>query len=137
MSKQNPEVAEQEFFNSLVEADQETLDRVLADDFLLIDVLTGSEVPKTALLAAVEDGLQFEEINQIEFETRVYGPVAIITGQTKMSGSFNGPRFELNSRYTHVFVAQGNSWRLVSAQGTQILEPPAGPTLHGDETRNW
>ena len=136
MSKQIPEVAEQEFFTALVEADKTALDRLLADDFVLIDVLTGSEVPKSALLEAVEDGLQFEEINQIDFDTRVYGSVAIITGQTKMSGSFNGPRFELNSRYTHVFVAQGNGWRLVSAQGTQISAPPAGPTLQGDEVRN-
>ena len=131
MSKQIPEVAEQEFFTALVEADKTALDRLLADDFVLIDVLTGSEVPKSALLSAVADGLQFEEINQIEFDTRVYGSVAIITGQTKMSGSYNGPRFDIDSRYTHVFVEQGNGWRLVAAQGTQILAPPAMPTLQG------
>lgn len=126
MSKLNPEVADQEFFKALIEADQEALDRLLADDFVLIDVLTGSEVSKAALLEIVAaGGLRFEEVNQINFRVRVYGVVAVITGQTVISGGFNGRRFEVDSRYTHVFEEQYGGWRMVAAQGTQIVTPPA------------
>jgi hypothetical protein len=39
-----------------------------------------------------------------------------------MSGMFDGSAFAAASRYTHVFIEQANGWRLVSAQGTQIVE---------------
>ena len=41
MSKQSPKAVEQEFFTSLIEADAGRLGELLADDFLLIDVMTG------------------------------------------------------------------------------------------------
>ena len=125
MSKQNPERADQEFFTALIEGDQAALNRILADDFQLIDVMTGSTVSKAALREILgERGLRFDEINRIDYRVRIYGSTAIITGQTRMVGSFNGQRFELDSRYTHVFVEQGNGWRMVAAQGTQIIERP-------------
>jgi hypothetical protein len=36
----------------------------------------------------------------------------------------NGRRFELGSRYTHVFEKHLGVWRMVVAQGTQIGAPP-------------
>ena len=35
-----------------------------------------------------------------------------------MNGQFNGERFTLNSRYTHVYVEHHGRWQLV-AQGTR------------------
>lgn len=123
MSKQNPEKVEQEFFTALVGADHEALNRLLSDDFQLIDVMTGSVVSKAAFREILgESGLRFDEINRIDYQVRIYGSTAIITGQTEMFGHFNGRRFEMASRYTHVLVEQGNGWRLVAAQGTQIIE---------------
>lgn len=110
MSKQNPEIAEQEFFKALVEANQETLDGLLADDFVLVDVLTGSEVSKAALLEIVgARGVRFGVIDRINFRVRLYGAVAVITGQTAVSGDFNNQRFEVDSRYTHVFHKIGRA----------------------------
>jgi hypothetical protein len=39
-----------------------------------------------------------------------------------MSGSFDGASFTASSRYTHVLVEGGAGWRLVAAQGTQIID---------------
>jgi len=126
MSKQMPEAAEREFFRAMVEADKHSLDRLLADDFVLIDVMTASEVSKAAFLEVIADcRLRLDVVDRIDCRVRTFGEVAVITGQTEMSGSFNGRAFELNSRYTHVLVAHGNSWRMVSAQGTQIVARPA------------
>jgi ketosteroid isomerase-like protein len=122
MNKENPEVTEQEFFEALIEADQAALDRLLADDFLLIDVLTGSEVSKSALIEIVgARALRFEEIDRINLRVRFYGAVAVITGQTAVIGDFNGRRFEVESRYTHVLTEQLGNWRMVAAQGTQVV----------------
>lgn len=126
MSRQNPEAVEQAFFTALIEADADRLDELLANDFLLIDVMTGSEVSKAALLEAVRAGLlRFDEINCIECRVRRYGVTAVITGRTRMRGAFAGQSFGADSRYTHVFVSEGEHWRLVTAQGTQIT-PASG-----------
>ena len=119
--KLNPQAAEQQFFNSLIGGDVGALDRILSDDFLLIDVMTGSEVRKPDLLAVLRSGqLKFEAIEPIESQVRHYGFTAVITGRTEMSGRFGETPFKASSRYTHVFVKDQDQWRLVSAQGTQI-----------------
>jgi ketosteroid isomerase-like protein len=124
MREQNPEEVEQEFFTALVDADHEVLDRLLAKDFLLIDVLTGSEVSKAEFLEiVVAGGLTFEEVTRIDFRVRISGSVAIITGQSEIIGGLNGQRFELESRYTHLFEKHLEGWRMVLAQGTQIVAP--------------
>ena len=124
MSSQNPEAAEQEFFTGLMEANRDALAFVLADDFVLIDVMTGSEVPKSALLDVVGGGvLKFESIDRVEYRVRTYGPTAVITGRTEMKGFYDGLAFQTSSRYTHVFVDDGERWRMVAAQGTRIAPP--------------
>ena len=126
MSKQSAEAADQEFFTALIEADVATLGKVLTDDFLLIDVMTGSEVPKSALLEVVGgEQLRFERIDRVEHRVREYATTAVITGRTEMQGRFGDEAFHVQSRYTHVFVDDGERWRMVSAQGTQIVPTPA------------
>ena len=105
MNKHSPEAVEQEFFTALIKGDVAALDRVLADDFLLIDVMTGSQVPKTALLEVVGGGqLRFERIDRGEHRVRLYATTAVITGRTEMQGRFGDQTFHTRSRYTHVFV---------------------------------
>ena len=117
----DPVTAEQQFFSALTSADLNTLEHLLARDFLLIDVMSGSEVTKTALMDVLRSGmLKFEVILPLEKRVRLYETTAIVTGRTQMNGQFNGERFTLNSRYTHVYVEHHGRWQLVSAHGTQI-----------------
>jgi hypothetical protein len=125
----DPLTAERNFFTALVEGSVEDLDRVLADDFILIEVMGGSEITKSSLLAAIGSGqLKFEAIEPADSRLRVYQSTAVITGRTQMKGRFGEAPFTASSRYTHVFVEQDGRWRIVSAQGTQIaaqLNQPA------------
>lgn len=125
MREQTPDSADQEFFTALTEANVGVLNRVLADDFVLIDVMSGSEVPKATLLNVVSSGqLKFETIERVEYRVRVYGITAVVIGRTEMGGHYNGQPFRVSSRYTHVFVDDSGHWRLVAAQGTQIAPLP-------------
>ena len=117
--------AEDRFFEALLLGDRSRLEQVLAEDFLLIDVLTGSEVPREALLEVVGSRqLVFEAIARIEARVRSYDGTAIVTGQTHMKGNYGGASFNPHSRYTHVYVRGANGWRLVTAQGTPIAPTP-------------
>ena len=121
--EEEPMAAERAFFKALVEANPEDLDRILADDFLLIDVMGGSEITKDALMAILGSGqLKFESIEPSEPRIRLYQTTAVITGLTRMSGRFGETPFMVRSRYTHVYVEQHGRWRLVSAQGTQVAQ---------------
>ena len=119
--EQGPLAAERRFFAALVQGNVDDLEDVLADDFLLIDVMSGSEVPRAAMLDVLRSGqLRFQSIEPAEARVRRYGEAAVITGRTEMRMSFGGQAIETRSRYTHVFVEQQGRWRLVAAQGTQI-----------------
>jgi ketosteroid isomerase-like protein len=117
----DPLAVDHQFFGALLTADLESLEEIVADDFVLIDVMSGSEVSKEALVAAIGSGqLKFDAIKPIDARVRRYGTAAVITGHTRMSGKFEGSPFAADSRYTHVYIEAQGRWRLVSAQGTQI-----------------
>ena len=118
--------ADASFFGALLDQDLKALDALLADDFLIVAVGSGMVHPRAEFLAAVENGLvDFRAIDVDPSETvvRQYGTVAIVLGRTRMTIAGPGtPTLETASRYSHVFAADGEEWRLVSAQGTTINE---------------
>jgi len=120
--KLDPLAADRAFFAALISANLDSLDSLLIDDFLLIDVLNGAEVTKPMLLAAVGSSqVKFDAIEAVESRLRMFASTtAVVTGRTEMRGRMGEAAFTASSRYTHVFVAQDGYWALASAQGTQI-----------------
>jgi ketosteroid isomerase-like protein len=113
--------AEERFFAALNEADVGTLEDVMAEECVLIDVMTGSEVARAEFIGLVGSGrLVFERIERIGARVRLYGGTAIVTGQTRMSGRFDKQTFLVRSRYTHVYAEDRGRFRLVNAQGTPV-----------------
>jgi ketosteroid isomerase-like protein len=122
-TEQDPAAVDRQFFVWLTEANVRAVDRLLTDDFLLIDVMRGGEIPKSALLAAMQSGdLKFESIEPADVRLRSYPGTAIVTGRTKMRMKFQETRAEAHSRYTHVYVMVDGQWRLAAGQGTPIAE---------------
>ncbi len=79
----DPLATERQFFSTLLEAKLESLDQVLVDDFLRIDV-SGSEISKPALLGAVGSGqLKFEAIEVVESRVWLYSGTAVSTDARK------------------------------------------------------
>jgi ketosteroid isomerase-like protein len=118
-----PLATEHRFFRALAQGDSAELDRIMADDCVMIDLMRGAETPKAMLIQAVAGGLaKFGEITPIEARVRRYGNAAVVTGRTEMRVLMGDTPFAASSRYTHVYIEDGGHWRLVSAQGTQITE---------------
>jgi len=118
------ELAEDRFFAALLAGDAEGLEELLSDDFLIVDVMSGSVAGRAPFIAALRDGsLKFDAVTLVERDTRRRGDTAIIVGRTQMAGSFAGASFAAASRYTHVLLLeQDDCWRLVTAQGTRIVD---------------
>jgi hypothetical protein len=116
-----PKEFDQQFFSALIRSDLAALDRILTNDFVLIDVIRGSEVSKSVLLSVIQSGqLRFETIASSDIRVRLYDRTAIINGRTQMHGCFGDAPFTVQSRYTHVYIQDQVQWRLASAQGTPI-----------------
>jgi ketosteroid isomerase-like protein len=124
VSATDAELAEDQFFDALATSDVERVDQLLAQDFLIVDVISGRVVDRAAFIAALRDRLlAFERVDLVERRTRHYGETAVIVGRTEMAGSLDAARFAVASRYTHVLVRERDGrWRLVSGQGTRIVD---------------
>jgi hypothetical protein len=120
--KLDPLVTERAFFSALLSRNIDSLDAILTDDFVMVDLMAGSEITKPMLLAAVGSSqVKFEAIDPVESKVRIYSTdTAIVVGRTEMRYRAGESSFSFSSRYTHVFVLQDGGWQLASAQGTQI-----------------
>jgi ketosteroid isomerase-like protein len=122
-AREDVSAAENRFFAALLGADGGALDALLTEDFVLIDVMTGSEIAGPVLREVVAGGqLVFQSIERIDSRIRAYGSAAVVTGQTRMRGRYQQQPWSAHSRYTHVYVRGGDGWRIASAQGTPIAE---------------
>jgi ketosteroid isomerase-like protein len=120
-TQSDPASVDRRFFSALIAGDTETLEQIIADDFILVDIMSGGEVDRPALLNVMASGqLRFHKIDLVESRVRHYASTAIVNGRTEMSGQFGDTPFAAGSRYTHVYVQLDNRWRLVAAQGTRI-----------------
>jgi ketosteroid isomerase-like protein len=117
--------AEDRFFAALLEGDGNVLRALLTPDFVLVDVMTGSEIPGSVLAELVGGGLLvFEAVERIDARVRGYGSAAVVTGQTRMRGRYQEQSWSTHSRYTHIYVQGDTGWHLASAQGTPIAAAP-------------
>jgi pimeloyl-ACP methyl ester carboxylesterase len=117
--------ADRAFFAALLAGDATALDTQLADDFVIVDVAAGGVTEREDFIGAVAAGaVHFDAIDtdSSEAQVRFAGDAAIIVGRTTMRLRLPGAdnAVTVRSRYTHVFRGDGATWRLVSAQGTEI-----------------
>src|SRR6266581_3784296 len=99
VAQADPLSADDQFFAALLGVNRDALDQLLAPDFLLIDVMTGSEILRAPFLDLVGSGqLVFDAIDPADRRVRRYQDVAVITGRTHMRGRFGGAPFAASSR---------------------------------------
>ena len=105
-----------------VAGDHAFIDAVLSDDWSVIDptgrILTKAEVLKEAFTG--ERTITEGKIDQVK--VREFGDWAVVTGRTRMSGSYQGEELTVALRFTDVFVRSSGEWQCVSSQGTFITE---------------
>jgi ribosomal protein S18 acetylase RimI-like enzyme len=121
---------DESFFTALLAADHDLLGTILADDFVIIDVLSGQVGQRKELLGAISSGqLRFAEVTRHPEErwVRLRDSAAVVTGRTRMVMRYRGDEVTVHSRYTHAYARENGRWRLMSAQGT----PTSAPRISG------
>ena len=113
---------EEQLAAAWVNGDQQFIERILSDDWSVIDptgrVLTKAEVLQEAFTG--ERTITEGKIDQVN--VRDFGEWAIVTGRTRMSGSYQGEQMTVVLRFTDVFVRTSGEWKCIASQGTFIAE---------------
>ncbi len=105
--------------------DATALEQVLAEDFILVDVLNCGVVPRAGLLEALRAGdLVFMSVARDEADVliRHRSGLAVVIGRTHMVMRYLGVQTATGSRSTHMYVHDGQCWRLLTAQGTALSD---------------
>jgi ketosteroid isomerase-like protein len=119
-------------------ADADTLEQLLADDFVGVGPL-GFTLPKQAWLDRHRSGdMRYETYGLDEVDTRARdGSVAVVTARQRARGSYRGQPTPEELRATVVLVPARDRWQLLGVHlsliaGTPGAPPP--PVAPGDRT---
>ena len=112
---------------AIVRKDEKAIAGNMAEDFRLIDGYGNLETRKSFVAGIVDPKLTINPYTVEEFDVRLYGDTALLSGRTHMTGTYDGKAFESNYRYIDIYVRRGGTWKIVSVQVTKFPPPkPAG-----------
>jgi ketosteroid isomerase-like protein len=117
----------QSFSDAFVEADAETLETLLTDDYIHTNT-GGGVLDKTEWLAWIRTRqadlaagtIRIDRYIHDEVRIRTYGHMAVVTGLNTTEGVREGEPFRSRLRFTHVWVKQGNQWRRAAFHDTRV-----------------
>ena len=105
---------------AIINKDQKAIEGNLSDSFMQIGS-DGAKADKPAFVSALMDPrLSIAPYTVEDFQIRVFGNTALLTGTTDMHGSWDGKAFKSHYRYTDVYVREHGKWRVVNVQTTPI-----------------
>ena len=111
---------------AIVRKDETAVAANMAEDFRQIDGAGNLETKKSFVAGIVDPKLTIDPYTVEDFEIRLYGDTALLSGRTHMTGKYDGKPFTSNYRYIDIYVRRAGIWKIVSVQITK-LPPPAAP----------
>lgn len=110
-----------EYQAAVMKNDQATMDRILADDFVLVTGV-GKTYSKAELLKEARDKTSvYERQDDSERKVRVWGNTAIVTALLWAKGTSEGKDFDYKLWFSDTYVKTPTGWRYVFAQASTRL----------------
>jgi ketosteroid isomerase-like protein len=101
--------------------DRETIDRILAPDWSVINALGQVQTKEQVMREAFQSGtLKVRSARIDEIKVRLFGNTAVVTGHSVSEGSYAGKPFGANLRFTDVFVKRKQGWQAVASHASAI-----------------
>jgi ketosteroid isomerase-like protein len=113
---------------AIVRKDRGAIEANMADDFRQIDRAGNVETKKSFVDGLLSPDLEIDPYAVEEFDVRLYGDTALLSGRTRMTGRYQGKPFASHYRYIDVYVRRGDAWRVVSVQISPIPSPAPTPS---------
>ncbi|MEJ5999899.1 nuclear transport factor 2 family protein [Paucibacter soli] len=110
---------------AIVRQDRAAIEANMAEDFRQIDADAEIETKTSFVDGLMSPKLHIQPYQVEDFEIRLYGDTALLSGRTRMQGSYDGKPFASHYRYIDVYVRRGGRWQIVSVQITRVASPAA------------
>lgn len=105
---------------AIVAKDRAAIEANMADDFRQIDGAGNVEDKASFVEGLLEPELQIDPYTVEDFDIRLYGDVALLSGRTRMTGRHEGKPFSSHYRYIDVYVRRAGAWKIVSVQISRL-----------------
>ena len=100
--------------------DAATMDRILADDFVLVTG-RGKTYNKTDLLKSAKGATVYEHQEDTDQTVRVWGDTAVVTALLWVKGTDSGKPFDYKLWFSDTYVRTAKGWRYVFGQASLPL----------------
>jgi ketosteroid isomerase-like protein len=105
---------------AIVRKDRAAIEGNMAEDFRQIDGAGNVETKTSFVTGLVSADLEIDPYSVEDFDVRVYGDVALLSGRTRMTGRYQGKPFASHYRYIDIYVRRAGEWKIVSVQISRI-----------------
>jgi len=106
-----------------VNGDRAALERLVADDYVLVNG-AGAVQSKAQLIADyVAPGFKLDPFTIEAPVEKVLGDTALLGGRVNLTGTDSGQRFALAVRFIDTWAKRDGQWRVVYSQVTRVVKP--------------
>jgi uncharacterized protein (TIGR02246 family) len=106
------------WIEALKRNDMTALNRIIAEDFMLVEV-NGNFLNREQDLEAVKTGdLKFQSMKTEDVKVFVYGETAIVTGRGVYEITYKGKASTIRERFFDVFQKRKGQWRVIASRPT-------------------
>ena len=105
---------------AIIRKDRAAIESNMAEDFRQIDGAGNVETRASFVDGLMTPDLVLDPYTVEEFEVRLYGDVALLSGRTKMTGRYKNQAFTSHYRYIDIYVRRDGEWKIVSVQISKI-----------------
>jgi ketosteroid isomerase-like protein len=111
----------EDWVKAMMRGDAETLDRIMADDFVFTYPLEGDD--KAQFIADVTSGdLKIEHLNREQVSLRIFGSTAVLTARDSARWIYRGRELSGQYKVIKVFAERGGRWQLCVVQACPMQE---------------
>lgn len=108
---------------AIIRKDRAAIEANMADDFRQIDGDANIEDKSSFVDGLLSPQLKIDPYTVEELEVRQYGDTALLSGRTRMTGSWEGKPWTTHYRYIDIYVKRDGAWKIVSVQITRLAKP--------------
>jgi len=105
---------------AIVRKDRAAIEANMSEDFRQIDGAGNVETRQSFVDDLMSPQLVIAPYVVEDFDVRLYGDTALLSGRTRMTGTYDGKPFASHYRYIDVYVKRGGRWQIVSVQISRI-----------------
>jgi ketosteroid isomerase-like protein len=120
--EQSIKASTEQLNQAALKGDAATYDKLLADDYISINVLGGTST-KAQILENMKSGkAKFDAIEVLDSKVRVYGDAALVIGLANVKGRSGDTDISGQYRSVRVWIKQKGQWKTVSFQATRVAQ---------------